>query len=57
MANEAQDKEVDELEDDFQSDDDNVDPNVFRISDPLTPPSAMSYSAQELHSKVQVFCA
>lgn len=57
MANGAQDKEVDELEDDFQSDDDNVDPNVFRISDPLTPPSAMSYSAQELHSKVQVFCA
>lgn len=50
MANEAQDKEVDELEDDFQSDDDNVDPNVFRISDPLTPPSAMSYSAQELHT-------
>ncbi|KAG6334250.1 hypothetical protein ID866_4841 [Astraeus odoratus] len=53
MANppeETQEKEIDELEDDFQSDDENVDPTVFRITDPLTPPSAMSYSAQELHT-------
>ncbi|KAL4074113.1 hypothetical protein V8B97DRAFT_1864609 [Scleroderma yunnanense] len=53
MANpvvEAQEKEIDELEEDFQSDDEDVDPNVFRVSDPLTPPSAMSYSTQELHT-------
>ncbi|KAF8135707.1 hypothetical protein EV363DRAFT_1212435 [Boletus edulis] len=47
---ESQDKDVDELDDDFASDDDNADPNVFRISHALTPPSAMSYSAAELHS-------
>ncbi|KAI6157621.1 hypothetical protein BKA82DRAFT_995958 [Pisolithus tinctorius] len=50
--NGTQDKEVDELDDDFQSDDGEADPNVFRISDPLTPPSAMSYSAKELHTLI-----
>ena len=45
----SQDKDVDELDDDFGSDDENADPNVFRISNTLTPPSAMSYSAAELH--------
>ncbi|KAG9316365.1 hypothetical protein JVU11DRAFT_2398 [Chiua virens] len=47
----SQEKDVDELDDDFGSDEDNADPNVFRISNALTPPSAMSYSTQELHSK------
>ncbi|KAG1802727.1 uncharacterized protein HD556DRAFT_708729 [Suillus plorans] len=45
--NSAQEKELDELDDDYQSDDE--DPNVFKVRDALTPPSAMSYSAQELH--------
>lgn len=57
MADEPYDKEVDELEDEFLSDDENDDPNVFKVSHPLTPPSAMSYSAQELHSEGQVFRA
>ncbi|KAG0706125.1 hypothetical protein DFH29DRAFT_980605 [Suillus ampliporus] len=48
--NAAQEKDIDELEDDYQSD--NEDPNVFKIRDALTPPSAMSYSAQELHSYI-----
>ncbi|KAG2132009.1 uncharacterized protein EDB93DRAFT_1311159 [Suillus bovinus] len=43
--NATQETELDELEDDYQSDDD---PNVFRVRDALTPPSAMSYSAQDL---------
>lgn len=43
----AQEKDLDELEDDYQSE--NEDPNVFKVRDALTPPSAMSYSAQELH--------
>lgn len=47
-----QDKDIDELDDDFGSDDENADPNVFRISHALTPPSAISYSAQELHSEL-----
>lgn len=46
-----QDKDIDELDDDFGSEDENADPNVFRIANALTPPSAMSYSAQELHCK------
>jgi hypothetical protein len=46
--NAAQEKDLDELEDDYQSDDD--DPNVFKVRDALMPPSAMSYSAQELQS-------
>lgn len=48
----SQDKDVDELDDDFGSDDENADPNVFRISGALTPPSAISYSAKELHSEL-----
>ncbi|KAI9572171.1 hypothetical protein HD554DRAFT_2067582 [Boletus coccyginus] len=52
MANksDSQDKDIDELDDDFGSEDENADPNVFRISHALTPPSAMSYSAHELHT-------
>ncbi|KAG1862585.1 hypothetical protein DFJ58DRAFT_233981 [Suillus subalutaceus] len=45
--NAEQEKDLDELEDDYQSDND--DPNVFKVRDALTPPSAMSYSAQDLH--------
>ncbi|KAI6046100.1 hypothetical protein EDC04DRAFT_1872864 [Pisolithus marmoratus] len=52
LKNGTQDREVDELDDDFQSDDGKVDPNVFKISDPLTPPSATSYSAKELHTLI-----
>ncbi|KAH7888574.1 hypothetical protein F5I97DRAFT_1803315 [Phlebopus sp. FC_14] len=48
--NDIQDKDIDELEDDFESDNGVQDPNVFRISYSLTPPSAISYSAQELHT-------
>lgn len=48
----SQDKDIDELDDDFGSDNENADPNVFRISNALTPPSAMSYSASELHSEL-----
>ncbi|KAG2150495.1 hypothetical protein DEU56DRAFT_32120 [Suillus clintonianus] len=48
--NAAQEKDIDELEDDYQSDDD--DPNVFKVRDALMPPSAMSYSAQELHKYI-----
>lgn len=47
----SQEKDIDELDDDFGSDSENADPNVFRIANALTPPSAMSYSAQELHSE------
>lgn len=45
----SQEKDIDELDEDFGSDDENADPNVFRIANALTPPSAMSYSAKELH--------
>jgi hypothetical protein len=48
--NAAQEKDLDELEDDYQSDDD--DPNVFKVRDALMPPSAMSYSAQELQKYI-----
>ena len=47
----SQDKDIDELDDDFGSEDENADPNVFRISNALTPPAAKSYSTQELHSE------
>lgn len=50
--NDTQEKDIDELDDDFASDDENADPNVFRISNALTPPSAISYSARELHSEL-----
>ncbi|KAN0090892.1 Protein of unknown function DUF262 domain containing protein [Tylopilus felleus] len=46
----SQDKDIDELDDDFGSEDEDADPNVFRIANSLTPPSAMSYSAKELHT-------
>lgn len=46
--NEAQEKDVDELDNDYQLEDES--PNVFKVRDALNPPSAMSYSAQELHS-------
>lgn len=48
----SQEKDIDELDGDFGSDDENADPNVFRITNALTPPSAISYSAQELHSEL-----
>ncbi|EGN99785.1 hypothetical protein SERLA73DRAFT_179998 [Serpula lacrymans var. lacrymans S7.3] len=40
-----QDKDIDELMDDLESED----PNVFRIHDQLSPPSAKSYSTKDLH--------
>jgi hypothetical protein len=46
-------KDIDELDDDYDSENEESDPNVFRISNALTPPSAMSYSAQELHGKAE----
>ncbi|KAF8844680.1 hypothetical protein BDN67DRAFT_894469 [Paxillus ammoniavirescens] len=46
----SKDKDLDELDDDYDSENEELDPNVFRISNALTPPSAMSYSAQELHA-------
>lgn len=48
--NAAQEKDLDELEDDYPSDND--DPNVFKVRDALTPPSAMSYTVQELHKYI-----
>ncbi|OAX39582.1 hypothetical protein K503DRAFT_865303 [Rhizopogon vinicolor AM-OR11-026] len=45
--NEAQEKDIDELDNEYLSDNEN--PNVFKVRDALNPPSAMSYSAQELH--------
>jgi hypothetical protein len=48
MVNEAQEKDIDELDADYQSDDE--DPTVFKIRDSLSPPAAMSYSTQVLHS-------
>ncbi|EIW83162.1 hypothetical protein CONPUDRAFT_121609 [Coniophora puteana RWD-64-598 SS2] len=44
------DKEYDELEDDFDSEAE--DPNAFKITNCLTPPSARIYTAQELHSLI-----
>lgn len=52
----SQDKDIDELDDDFGSEDEDADPNVFRIANSLTPPSAMSYSAKELHSEPTPRC-
>ncbi|KAF9222541.1 hypothetical protein BS17DRAFT_735287 [Gyrodon lividus] len=46
------DKDIDELDDDFDLESEETDPNVFRIANALTPPSAMSYSAQELHTYI-----
>jgi hypothetical protein len=46
--NEAQEKDIDELDNEYLSDNEN--PNAFKVRDALNPPSAMSYSAQELHS-------
>jgi len=46
--NEAQEKDFDELDADYQSDND--DPKVFKVRDALSPPLAMSYTAKELHS-------
>lgn len=52
---EVEEKEIDELDDDGPSEDENADPNAFKILDPLTPPSAMCYSAEELHSEPNSF--
>jgi hypothetical protein len=43
----GKDQEMDELDDSYESD---SDPNVFKIRDPLNPPSAKIFSTQELHS-------
>ncbi|KAL5507364.1 hypothetical protein ACEPAH_6820 [Sanghuangporus vaninii] len=46
--------EIDELESDYGSDEeyDDNDPNVFKIRDPLPPPSASVYTTQELHQLI-----
>jgi len=42
----SKDQDFDELDDGYESD---SDPNVFKIRDPLKPPSAKIFSTQELH--------
>ena len=42
--------EVDELEDEFESDDEDANPDAFRIHEPLQPPQATLFTTQILHS-------
>lgn len=42
--------EVDELEDEFESDEEESNPNGFRIHEPLQPPQATLFTTQVLHS-------
>ena len=42
--------EVDELEDEFESDDEDANPDAFRIHEPLQPPQATLFTTQVLHS-------
>lgn len=42
--------EVDELEDEFESEDEDPNPNGFRIHEPLQPPQATLFTTQILHS-------
>jgi hypothetical protein len=42
--------EVDELEDEFESEDEEINPNGFRIHEPLQPPQATLFTTQVLHS-------
>jgi hypothetical protein len=41
--------ELDELEDEFESEDEDANPNAFRIHEPLQPPQANLYTTQALH--------
>ena len=41
--------EVDELEDEFESEDEDIDPNAFRIHEPLQPPQATLFTTEALH--------
>ena len=42
--------EVDELEDEFDSEDEDPNPNGFKIHEPLQPPQATLFTTQILHS-------
>lgn len=42
--------ELDELEDEFESEDEDADPNAFKIHEPLQPPQATLFTTQILHS-------
>ena len=42
--------EVDELEDEFDSEEEDPNPNGFRIHEPLQPPQATLFTTQILHS-------
>ena len=42
--------EVDELEDEFESEDEDANPNAFKIHEPLQPPQATLFTTQILHS-------
>ena len=42
--------EVDELEDEFDSEDEDPNPDGFRIHEPLQPPQATLFTTQVLHS-------
>ncbi|KAH7920066.1 hypothetical protein BV22DRAFT_1040298 [Leucogyrophana mollusca] len=48
-ALDSHEKDIDELDDDFEEP---SDPNVFRIANALPPPSAVSYSARDLHTLI-----
>jgi len=43
-------QEIDELEDEFESEDEETNPNAFKIHEPLQPPQAHLFSTQILHS-------
>lgn len=46
--------EVDELEDEFESEDEDSNPNGFRIHEPLQPPQATLFTTQVLHSMLSL---
>ena len=46
--------EVDELEDEFESDDEDANPDAFRIHEPLQPPQATLFTTQVLHSMLDL---
>ena len=43
-------QEIDELEDEFESEDEDTNPNAFKIHEPLQPPRAHLFTTQILHS-------
>ena len=47
--------EVDELEDEFDSEDEDPNPDGFRIHEPLQPPQATLFTTQILHSMLGVY--